>query len=267
MSVGGTSLHYEIDGSGPPIVLLHGFALDRRIWDGQVPALIEHHTVVRYDLRGFGRSSPSPEPYRHAADLQTLVDRLGFERVSLMGLSLGGGTAINFTIANPDRVDRLIVVAPSLSGFAWSAAFVAEQAAIRHAAREGGVAAARDQWLALPNFAPALANPVVSAALRDMVEGYSGWHWMHPDTAIPTNPPAIHRLAEIRTRTLVFVGDRDSADFQAIASTLACAIPHAQRIVLEGAGHIANMEARETFNAVVVPFLAGANSDTSFTTV
>ena len=115
-----TDLHYSIAGKGTPIVLAHGFALDSRMWDDQVPELAARFSVVRYDLRGFGKSGMRDEPYSHAEDLKALIDRLALGRVALMGLSLGGGAAINFTIAYPDAVRALIVVDPSLGGFPWS---------------------------------------------------------------------------------------------------------------------------------------------------
>ena len=75
MAIGDVALCYEAEGSGPPLVLLHGFAQDRRVWHAQVPALAADRTVVRYDLRGFGRSTSSGTPYRHADDLEALLGR------------------------------------------------------------------------------------------------------------------------------------------------------------------------------------------------
>jgi pimeloyl-ACP methyl ester carboxylesterase len=254
--IDGTALAYEVAGAGDPVVLLHGFSLDRRMWDDQVDALARAHCVVRYDLRGFGESAAGDASYTHADDLGALLDRLNLTRVALVGLSLGGGAAINFTVLHPERVRALVVVDPSLGGFRWSAEFTAAQASVRNAARTAGVDAARDEWLSFPMFAAAMRNPAVAPRLRAIVHGYSGHHWLNVDRGRPFTPPAIERLAEILAPTLVIVGELDIPDFRAIADTLERSIPGAQKVVLPGAGHMTNMEAPVSFNDVVLDFLA-----------
>jgi pimeloyl-ACP methyl ester carboxylesterase len=251
----GTSLYYEITGSGDPVVLLHGFSFNHRMWDDQADALSERYMVVRYDLRGFGRSAPSEERYAHADDLKALLDHLAIGRTALMGLSLGGGAAINFSVIHPERVRALIVVDPSLGGFPWSEEFVTAQRELAATAREGGVEAARKRWLSIPIFTHTLANPAAAPRLRALVEDYSGWHWINPDPGRPFSPPAIERLGEITAPALVIVGELDTLDFQRIADTLAQSIPNARKEVLPGAGHMANLERPERFNELVLDFL------------
>lgn len=255
LEVDGAALYYEEQGTGTPVVLLHGFSLDRRMWDDQVVAWSSRYRVVRYDLRGFGRSSTSTQPYRHAEDLAALLDHLRIDRAFLVGLSLGGGAAINATIVYPNRVLGLVVVDPSLGGFRWSAAQTNAMNEIAGSGRSRGLEAARDKWLALPIFRTLKSNPQADARFREIVADYSGWHWTNPDPGLPYTPPAIERLHEITAPTLVIVGERDSADFQQIALTLETRIPGARRVVLPGAGHLANMEAPDEFNAVVGAFL------------
>jgi pimeloyl-ACP methyl ester carboxylesterase len=249
------NLHYEINGAGDPIVFLHGFATDLHLWDDQVPVLAPKYRVIRYDLRGFGRSAASAEPYSHAGDLKALLDHLGLERVVLVGLSLGGGAAINFAIEHPDAVRGLVLVDSTLGGFAWSPSFTTDQAAIRKAAIDGGAEAARARWLSLAIFGPALENPKSADRVRAQVRGYSGWHWLNPDPGRPFTPPAIQRLAAITAPTLVVLGERDTPDFHAIASTLEQGIAGAKKVTIPGAGHIANVEAPERFNEILVEFL------------
>src|SRR5438046_7211282 len=108
--VNGTRLFYEIAGAGPPLALIHGFSLDTRMWDDQYAALSQRHRVLRYDARGFGRSSlPGAERYSHAEDLLALLRYLEIEQTALLGFSLGGGIAISFALAYPAAVDALIV--------------------------------------------------------------------------------------------------------------------------------------------------------------
>jgi pimeloyl-ACP methyl ester carboxylesterase len=118
VNVGGAALYYEAAGAGSPIVLLHGLDLDRRMWDEQVVPLAHAHTVVRYDLRGFGRSTAGSQSGTHVADLKALLDHLELVSVSLVGISLGGGVAIDFATAYPNAVRALILVDPLLEGTA-----------------------------------------------------------------------------------------------------------------------------------------------------
>jgi 3-oxoadipate enol-lactonase len=260
VDVDGSSLYYEEIGTGRPVVLLRGFSLDRRMWDAQWAFLRSQYRVVRYDLRGFGKSAPSTKPYTHADDLFVLIDHLGLERVDLIGLSLGGGAAINAAILYPERVRALVVVDPSLGGFRWSSEFTAAQTAIRATAKEAGVQAARAHWLSLPIFRAAMSNPPLAEQLVSIVDDYAGWHWLHADPGRPFTPPAIDRLQEIGASTLVIVGTLDTADFHGIASTLESHISRAQKLVLPDVGHMANLEASAQFNEIIEAFLADVDA-------
>src|SRR5579863_9031077 len=112
----GTNLYYEVMGEGHPLVLVHGGYMDRRMWDDQFAAFARHYRVIRYDVRGFGKSELPPVPYTDRQDLHTLLSFLGIEKTYLVGLSLGGEIAIDFTLDYPDMVDALILVGSSISG-------------------------------------------------------------------------------------------------------------------------------------------------------
>ena len=113
--VEGASLYYEVFGAGSPVVLLHGAAVDHRVWDEQVVPLAHAHTIARYDLRGTGRSTAG-EGGTHTDDLKALVDHLEFQRAALVGQALGARIAIDFAIAYPDAVRALILIDVSLDG-------------------------------------------------------------------------------------------------------------------------------------------------------
>lgn len=252
--VEGGELFYEITGSGPAVVLVHGFSFDLRMWDDQIPPLAHGHTVVRYDLRGFGRSSVPSGPFSHHEDLATLAAALDLERFDLVGLSLGGGVAVDFAISHPARVGRLVAADSTLSGFGWPRTR-ALNAAIGETGRREGIEAARAAWLASHLFSTARARPAVAERLRQLVAGYSGWHWVHETPVRPLAPPAIGRLAEVRAPTLVLVGERDDGDFQEISDRLAAGIAGAHKRVLPGVGHMANLEDPTLFNQALVTFL------------
>lgn len=254
--VEGTRLYYETAGSGPPIVLLHGFTLDSSIWDDQMDAFAPSHQVIRYDLRGFGQSPPPTTPYTHVADLKALLDYLGLARAAILGLSMGGGIAIDFALTYPDATRALIAAAPTLGGHRLAPEVAAPFGAVYKTARSAGIDAARAQWLAHPFFGPAWEQPVVASALSRVVNAYTGWHWVNADPILSPEPAAVERLETIAAPTLVVVGEREVPSFRAAADVVATRVPGARQIVLPGAGHLVNMEAPALFNQVVLDFLA-----------
>lgn len=256
-AVNGTRLHYQVAGAGPPLVLIHGHGLDRRMWGDQFAHFTAYHHVVRYDLRGFGKSAHVGEDlYTHEDDLAALLNHLAIARAAILGFSSGGGVAIDFALAYPTMTRALIVVDAALGGHAWSEDWNVRWKALRQTASDRGVPAANEGWRAHPLFAPANEHPAVAAQLRQMIADYSGWHWGNRDPQRRHDPPAAGRLREITAPTLVFLGERDLPDFHAIAARIAENIPDARTIILPGVGHMTNMEAPERFNADVLRFLA-----------
>jgi len=253
----GATLYYEVAGDGPPLVLIHGFALDRRMWDAQMDALAARARVIRYDLRGFGLSSaPGGQPYRHTDDLAALMDHLGVERADLVGLSLGGAVAIDFTLAFPDRVRALIVLDSVLNGFDWSEENKARDRAVYQQAREAGIEAGKQTWLAHPLFSPLMSRPEAASLFKKILDDYSGWHFVNRNPLIFENPPAAQRLAEIGAATLALVGALDLPDFRRVADALAEGIPGSRKVVIDGVGHMPNMEAPPKVNALILEFLS-----------
>jgi pimeloyl-ACP methyl ester carboxylesterase len=260
-AVNGTTLWYEVAGQGAPVVLIHGGNLDHRMWDAQFTALARSHRVVRYDARGFGRSGRADVPFAAHDDLLALLRHLGIPRASLVGLSLGGRIAVDFALAHPERVDRLVLAGPGLSGWTFTAARAdtlwlgdARAALARH--DTAGVALA---WLGTAYMRPAMEQPALAARLRVLVaDNVNRWkdQLRHGDTERAAAPPALGRTAAVRAPTLVIVGSRDVADIQRIVDTLVATVPGARKLVVEGAGHMVNMEQPARFTAAVLEFLA-----------
>ena len=255
--VNGTRLYYEVAGTGDPLVLIHGFTLDTRMWDDQFAPFAEGHRVVRYDTRGFGKSAPVGDaPYSHADDLAALLGFLDIASAAIVGLSAGGEIAIDFALAYPAMTRALAPVDAVVGGYRWSDAWSAQSGPVWQTARRQGIDAAKAQWLDLPLFVTARAQPAVAARLAAMVADYSGWHWVNRDPHRKNERPAIERLKEITAPTFVMLGERDVPDFRVMASLIATQISGARTITLPGVGHMANMEAPERFNAAVLDFLA-----------
>lgn len=259
-TVNGTRLYFETEGTGHPLVLVHGFSLDTRMWDAQMEQFAHRYQVIRYDVRGYGKSAvPGTEGYYHADDLGALLDHLGIERAHVLGLSLGAAIAIEFVVAYRQMASALVAVDPVLWGYEWSASNDEAMGKIWGAGRTSGIEAAREMWLADPMFAPALANPQVAQALVRIVSDYSGWAWANDDPGLLPDPPAAMRVEEISVPTLAIVGELDVPDFHGVVDTLSSRIEGARKVVLPGVGHMSNMEDPRAFNEAVLAFLAAVD--------
>ncbi len=256
VDVNQTRLYYEMAGSGEVVVLIHGFTLDTRMWEDQFLPLAQHFRVIRYDLRGFGKSAlPTDEAYSHVDDLNALLDRLNIPQAHLVGLSKGGAVALDYALTYPSRVGRLALIDTVLGGFAWSSQSNAENGVVWQEAARGGIPAAKAVWLAHPLFAPAHRQPSVSARLAQIVGEYSGWHFVNPNPERHLQPPAAARLGELGMPVLALVGEEDRADFRQITDLIGQQVPQSRVIVVAGVGHMSNMEAPTEVNQPLLAFL------------
>ncbi|MFB8136746.1 alpha/beta fold hydrolase [Streptomyces mirabilis] len=250
-------LSYDLVGGGSPVVLVHAGVADHRMWDAVVPALAKWHTVIRYDLRGFGRSAPPSGSFRETDDLRRLLDHLGHERVRLVGASWGGRVALDFTLTYPDRVHSLAMLAAPWPRHHWSADMIAydeaEAAALEAGDLDAAVRINLDMWLRGPargwdDVADGLADQL-RGPLRTSLENQAvvGEH---------SQGPATGDLAAISVPTLVGVGKLDVADFQEIARRYAAEIPGATLVEFAAAAHLIAMDAPAELSAALTPFLA-----------
>jgi pimeloyl-ACP methyl ester carboxylesterase len=262
-AVPGGRLYYEVGGAGHPLVLIHSSITDCRMWDDQFfPFARDGYRVLRYDVRGFGRSGPVEEPYDPIEDLVELFRRVRFGRAHVLGLSAGGALAVAFAILRPELVSSLIAVgcsagqrpeAPHLAR-AMDAAYVE----VRSATRAGEVDRALDlylrTWVDGPLRTPAQVDPAFRERVGAMaIEALRRRHEQgEPQTP---EPSPFTRVGQIRCPTLVVVGDQDAPFELAGASALAGRIPGARKVVLAGAGHFPNMEQPAAFNGAVLQFL------------
>jgi len=256
--VEGGRLYYEVAGSGTPVVFLHAFALDTRMWDDQFEALARDFRVVRYDLRGFGRSTaPQPgRPYSHAEDLAALLVKVDAHQPHVVGASMGGRCALDFAVTQPDAMRSVVVVDTVIGGWPWSRAWVEAYSPVIQAGRRGDIAAAKAAWLALPVFASSRANKPVDARFSRMVEDYSGWHFVNADPERRVAPPTLSQLGKIRAPTLALIGDNDLPEFHRMTESLERQVANARRLNVPAAGHLANMESPELVTKALRAFFA-----------
>jgi len=117
ITVGGLSVHYKLQGHGSTVLIMHGGYLDLHSWDREAAALLKHHTVLRIDLPGHGKTLGSDTTILIAEVIRMVLDSLHIHKTSLVGLSLGGVCALEFALAHPDRTDKLVLVSSGLSGW------------------------------------------------------------------------------------------------------------------------------------------------------
>lgn len=249
------TMYYETAGSGSPVVFIHGFGSDARIWDAQFVALSQRYRVIRYDLRGFGRSDIPTGAYAHTDDLKALLDQLGIPRAHIVGQSAGGAIALDFALECPDRIDRVVLVDSTIDGYEWSPESTESWTPVFAKAAEVGLAGAMDVLLAHPLFAVACEQPDVRERLAEILGGYSGWHAVNDDPVRTPIPPAIQRLEQITAPTLVILGERDEPDYHNQAHLLAERLPHATLLTLPGIGHVVPLEAAAQLSQILSEFL------------
>jgi pimeloyl-ACP methyl ester carboxylesterase len=250
-------LFYEVAGNGPPLVLVHSGAFDRRLWEDQCQAFAAHYRVIRYDVRGHGRSPLPTKPYSDAEDLYRLLAALQVERAHFVGLSLGGRIAIDFALAHPAMVESLILAAPDVSGYAFSPEHVLGWIKIVTSIERDDGAPAGDLWLASHYLAPAMEHPEIAAKLRPIARDNARFWLIHPLLArdLFAVPPATLRLGEIHAATLLVVGDRHTTDVRNMARLVEQGIAGVRKVVIPGAGHLVNVEKPQEFNRAVLEFL------------
>jgi len=251
--VSGGKIYYEAAGQGHALVLIHGGQLDRRMWDEQFQFFSPKYKVIRYDVRGFGNSPAATKPFSSHEDLAALLKCVKVDKAYIVGLSLGGRIAIDFALAHPEMVDALIPVAPGLSGFNFGND--PNELAILKAAQAGDFQKATDLWLQSGYMAPAMKNPQIAPRIRQLAldNAHANLDNFLLDKDVFSS--AIERLSEIKVPTLIVVGSADVQAIHEITGLLHARIAHAQEVVIQGAGHMINMERPQEFNSAVLEFL------------
>jgi 3-oxoadipate enol-lactonase len=237
----------------PALVMLHGFALDARIWRRQVEAFSVDYRVLTLDLPGFGPQAREVGQVEPATEIGRAIDAVRLERVHLLASSFGAAVAVDYALEHPDRVASLILVGPMLLGRrtgieAWQRCVLL--------ANDGDRATAAEVWLDDPLFETLRSQEDLFDEVRQIVLDYGGHHWTGKVTSVWSEPEPISRLKELRTPALIVSGESDLPTFRAMAEAYAKGLPEARLEVIGNAGHHVMLEAPGPFNKLVRAFLA-----------
>lgn len=252
----GANFHAELAGSGEAIAMLHGFLVDSGQWDETFAALADTHRVLRYDLRGFGRSSMPAAPFSHHDDLAHMLDACDIGRTALVGCSGGAATALDFAVAHPQRVSALALIGAGYWGHYASRTSEARAflAALESGDADALLATSLQAFVDGPRRAPEQSR----AAARERIAAMSAWnfgrddgYWKHATLQRAPAVPALERLAELDLPVLLIVGEEDQPEVVELSERLAAGLSNALLVRVPDAGHHADIERPD----IVLPLL------------
>lgn len=247
VDVNGARLWVEADGRGPAVLFVHGGLGDSRLWEPQASALADEFRTIRYDLRYFGRSESPGVAVNMLDDLVGVLDALGLEQAALVGLSLGGGLALDVAVAHPERVWALAHVAGGASGLPLELdpeIETAYEAAVERGELDAAMAIDLDIW------APLGADDTI----REL------WHATPDARGVPDGadflprPPVHERLAEVDVPTLVVLAQHDPEQLRAIGTRVAREVPRATLVDFDS-DHYLTLREPERVSAILREFL------------
>jgi pimeloyl-ACP methyl ester carboxylesterase len=240
------------DENAPALVLLHGFALDSRIWRRQVEALGDEYRLLTLDLPGFGPQARELGEVSPADEVARAMDVPGLVRAHLVAHSYGAAVAVDFALAHPKRVQSLALVAPLLLGRrsgieAWQRCVAL--------ANEGDRPTALEVWLDDPLFEGVRGDEEAFEEVRQIVLDYLCGHWTGRVSSKWHEPDPITRLKTLEIPTLIVSGEADVPSFMLMAEAYAKALPKVRREIVQGAGHMLMVERPDALTAVLRDFL------------
>lgn len=257
IEVDGGRIFYEAAGQGPVIVMIHDGLLHRETWNAQFSVFAKRYRAIRWDRRGYGRSTEPTKQFSQLDDLGSVIKALKIDRATLLACSAGGLLAIHFALDHPRIVSALVLVGPIVSGMEFSDHF-ASRGDRGRPANDARIEqkieywASKDPWIMAPESAAArqklktlmTANP---QNLMGAGQQFATW----PDQ------PALPRLSQIKVPTLLVVGESDIPDVHAHVGAIQAGIAGSKRVVLNHSGHLPHIEVPDAFNEVVLGFLSG----------
>lgn len=256
-------LYYEEQGSGEPLVFVHGHSLDRRMWREQVARFADRYRVIVYDARGYGRSSAQREGFlfTHADDLVALLDGLGIERAHVVGLSMGGFITGDLLAMYPRRLlsatlsSGHIRSTPSVNEPMTDAEYAAKEEAIA-ALRKQGVRRMKRAWHARLMDTGGAQRERMRRPLWRMIRRWTAWQPLHHEVHCYYAREAMRVLAERRPAVpTLFLEGHEPGKARPGEPTMMRYLPDSRLTVIADCGHMLNMERPGEYGDALEAFL------------
>lgn len=263
-AINGAHIFYEIAGEGQPFVMIHAGVADNRQWNNEFGYFADRFRALRYDLRGYGKSEPVEGEFSHLQDLIALLDTLHLDQpLILMGCSMGGGLAMDFSLTNPSKVKALIMVDSGPSGLELDVPMPAKFEEVEKAYNEGDldrVAELETQiWFDGMGRTPTQVNQSMRRLAYAMNRNALAHDAKRLGKRLPdTNTPAAELLGALKIPVLIVVGAHDTPYILAAADHMIEKIPSCRKVIIEDAAHLPNMDHPGEFRKIVTEFLEGA---------
>jgi pimeloyl-ACP methyl ester carboxylesterase len=250
-------INYEAAGKGRTVVLIHGWALNLSEWDDQVTALSPAYRIVRYDRRGFGKSTGFPDVSADPGDLEQLLDSLGARSAVLVGHSAGADVAVRFALAYPTRVDALVLYGgPLIADFPIPPREPLALGELRTIARQHGLDSMWKFIGSLPMFWNPPDRPDITKRIGAFRTAYSGRDLLEDRPLSGRFPaPRFDQIKQIRAPTLFVTGEREWSHIQLMSDSLARWMPNARKVVIPGGAHGVHFAEPAHFNEALQAFL------------
>jgi len=262
VSIGDAKIYYETAGSGMPLVMIHAGVADSRQWNNEFAEFSQRYRVVRYDLRGYGKSEPAQGEFSHLSDLVSLLDAQEIhDPLVVMGCSMGGGLAMDFALTHPSRVKALIMVGSAPSGLELDVPAPAKFAEVEKAFEAGDLDLVSELetqiWFDGTGRTPEQVNQPMRKLLYEMNRIALAHEVKQLGKRLPnTEAPAFDRLKALAIPVLIIVGSHDTAYILAAANYMEEHIGSARKAIIEDAAHLPNMDQPGEFQGIVKEFLA-----------
>jgi pimeloyl-ACP methyl ester carboxylesterase len=236
----------------PALVFVHGFALDSRMWRRQVDGLGAEYRILTVDLSGFGPQARALGEVEPAEEISRAMDAAGLVRAHVIGASIGAAAAVDFALTNRKRVQSLTLVGPMLLGRRMGIESWGRCVAL---ANDGDRATAAEIFLDDPLFEGLRQDEELFEEIRQIVLDYGGGHWTGSVSSRWSDQDPAPRLKDLDIPALVVSGEADIPSFMLMAEAYAKALPRARREIIQGVGHLVNVEAADVFNDLLRAFL------------
>jgi 2-hydroxy-6-oxonona-2,4-dienedioate hydrolase len=255
-------LYYETAGKETPLVLSHAAFLDSRMFDDIWELLAKRFRVIRYDMRGFGKSSPVTGPLCRRDDLDRLLTHLGITQAHLVGCSNGGGVSLDLALEQPQRFTSLTLVGSTPSGFELQGEPPRHMLEMFDAMQRGDIDHASELqiriWLDGEHREAEQVNSKLRKKALEMNRipvSQSTFFIADTQPLKPLDPPAITRLESVKCPTLIIAGSLDHPEILRAADEMINRISNAQKAMMATCGHVPSYEQPEAFVKLLLDFL------------